>query len=156
MSSPAITVTNLNRRHSLNAPFIKKLISKLLIKEKKGFELEVVFLDNQAMRSINRRYRGEDRPTDVLSFKMGMEVFGVKDRLLGEVLVSSDMASRNAKIFQATFEKEIMRYVVHGILHLFGHKDRTKDEKLRMSGKENRILKNLCRNEDLSRVSTPR
>ena len=118
-------------------------------------ELEVIFLDDNSMRSLNRRFKRRDRPTDVLSFKIDLNTFEAKG-FLGEIFISLDTALSNARAFKATFVDEVVLYLIHGILHLAGYDDEKANERLAMSKKESYILKHLCRNEDLSKVLMPR
>lgn len=152
-----IAVTNLNPRLRLNTNFIKKLTKKILghIKKASNVEIEVVFLDDRVIRRLNKAYRKKDRPTDVLSFNMGAKDFR-SDRIFGEVIISSDTAFRNSKIFKTEFEEEIILCAIHGILHLAGYEDERPKDARRMSGLQNRILRSLCAKEDLSKVSMPR
>ncbi len=151
------TVTNLNRAHKVNGPFIKKIIAEILkfLKQPRIAELEVVFLDDVAIRSLNKKYKKRNSATDDLSFKIDRDEFGVGSSL-GEVFISLDTAFRNAGIFKTTFEEETVLYVIHGILHLFGYDDGKPKDRRRMSKKEEEILEYLCKREDLSKVLMPR
>jgi probable rRNA maturation factor len=153
----SIIVTNCHRSYALNEAFVRKLAAAVvtLIKKKKRADLEIVFLDDRSIRGLNRRYKGEDAPTDVLSFRIDRKEFG-KARFLGEIFISLDTARRNAKVFGAAFEDETVLYVIHGILHLFGYDDKTPGQRARMSKKQDRILGLLCRQETLSKVLTRR
>ena len=156
MSCVKIRISNINRAYKLNEAFIKGTVKKILEIVKPGVaELEVVFLDDNSMRSLNRRFRTRDRSTDVLSFKIDLNEFALKG-FLGEIFISLDTALKNARAFKAGFADEVVLYLVHGILHLAGYDDEKANERLAMSKKESYILKHLCRNEDLSKVLMPR
>lgn len=131
----SIVVKNLNKKFRINEKFIKKTAGDILriIHKQKG--LEIVFLGDKEIKPINRKYKRRNAPTDVLSFELGE---------LGEIIISSDTALKNSEIFHTSFEKEIVLYVIHGILHLFGYDDGTVREKKRMSKKEDVILEALC------------
>lgn len=141
----SIVVRNLNKKHRLNEKFIKKLTADILkiLRKPRSAELEIIFLSDSAIRLLNRRYKGRNISTDVLSFELGE---------LGEVIISSDTALRNSKIFNTSFEEEIVLYIIHGILHLFGYDDESVRAKNRMSKKENGIRERLCGKENLSKV----
>lgn len=145
----SIVVRNLNKKHRLNEKFIKKLTADILkiLRKPRSAELEIIFLSDSAIRLLNRRYKGRNISTDVLSFELGE---------LGEVIISSDTALRNSRIFNTSFEEEIVLYIIHGILHLFGYDDETAGAKNRMSKKENGIRERLCGKENLSKVLTRR
>lgn len=78
-------------------------------------EISVTLLPLDEMRELHRRYRGEDRPTDVLAFDLGGEA------LLGDVYVAPEAAASNAAEHGVRPEEELARLVVHGVLHLLGH-----------------------------------
>lgn len=141
----SIVVRNLNKKHRLNEKFIKKLTADILniLRKPRSAELEIIFLSDSAIRLLNRRYKGRNISTDVLSFELGE---------LGEVIISSDTALRNSRIFSTSFEEEIVLYIIHGILHLFGYDDETAGAKNRMSKKENGIRERICGKENLSKV----
>jgi probable rRNA maturation factor len=152
-----VKVNNLHRSFKINETFATKIAARVLglINKDGRADLEIVFLDDAAIRKLNRAYKGESVPTDVLSFGIDRREFGEK-KFLGEIFISLDTARRNAKIFGAAFEEEVVLYVIHGILHLFGYDDLTAVERARMSRKQERILKALCRQETLSKVLTRR
>lgn len=152
-----IKVINCNKYYSLNVKFIESIASKVLksMKKEKTSEVDIVFMDDAAIKKLNKRYKNEDSPTDVLSFGIDGREF-LRKEVLGEIFISLDTANRNAKLFGVVFEDEIVRYVVHGILHLFGYDDQTKAGKARMWHKQERLLGQLCRQETLSKVLTRR
>ena len=151
-----ITIRNLNKAYRLNEPFIKKMASKAtaLVKKTGPGQLEIVFLNDREMRALNRRYKGTGRSTDVLSFRIDLKEFG-SGGFLGEIAICPDTAIKNARIFKTGFEKEIMLYIIHGILHLCGYADYTRREFARMSKKQEDILNRICKNQKLSKVLMP-
>jgi probable rRNA maturation factor len=85
----------------------------------------VVFVTDHAMRGYNRRYRGIDKPTDVLSFTGG-------DGYLGDILISTETAFEQARRSPSlTFQANIMRLILHGLLHLCGYDHETDDGEMR-------------------------
>ena len=78
-------------------------------------EFSVVLITDETMREYNRRYRGFDKPTDVLSFR-GEQLY------LGDILISSETAYNQARHSRTlTFEKNVRRLILHGLLHLMGY-----------------------------------
>ena len=144
-----VKIFNLNKRYKLNTPRAKKIVEKILrvLKRPRPASIEVVFLDDRAMRVLNKRYKGRDRTTDVLSFDLGRTV---------EVIISLDKARENSKAFGSNFVDEVVLYLIHGILHLSGYDDESPGERLRMSRKELALLEEICEREDLSKVLTRR
>jgi probable rRNA maturation factor len=146
-----IIVNNLNRSFRLDGRLIESLVSAILkeIKKPPATNLELVFLDNKAIRALNRRYIRRDTPTDVISFSL-------KDggSFTGIIYISLDEALKNSRIFHTGLQEEAVLYIIHGILHLFGYNDTRPIDKRRMSNKEKGILKLLCRKADLSKALT--
>lgn len=105
-------------------------------------ELSILFTDNAEIQELNRDYRGKDAPTDVLSFSQieGQEILPF-ETALGDLVVSLERAREQAAEFDNTFEEEIARLLVHGLLHLFGyeHVDVSEAEVLRMQAEEDRL-----------------
>ena len=149
-------VINLHRSYGVNCRRVKRIISRVLkyCGRCDKAEVEIVFLTDKAIKALNKKYKGEDHPTDVLSFDLGGSNFGAGP-LLGEIFISIDRALKNSRIFNTAFEKEFTLYIIHGILHLAGYDDGTKKERSRMDRKQKAILKDLCKKEDLSKVLTP-
>ena len=149
-------VINLHRGYRVNSRLVKRIISHVLkyCGRCDKAEVEIVFLTDKAIKALNKKYKGEDRPTDVLSFDLGGSSFGAGP-FLGEIFISIDKALKNSKIFNTAFEKEFTLYIIHGILHLAGYDDETGKGQARMDRKQKAILKDLCKKEDLSKVLTP-
>lgn len=78
-------------------------------------ELSVTFLTAESMRALNRDYHGVDDLTDVLAFGLG------EDPLVGDIYISPDAAEASARELGLDPDEEILRLVIHGILHLLGH-----------------------------------
>lgn len=101
-----------------------------------------MFVGDEIMRELNRRFRGLDRTTDVLSFPMqeGLDS-GVHPFLLGDVVISMDAASRQARRRRHSLEKEMDVLLIHGVLHLLGY-DHTGSERQRreMRRRERQLL----------------
>jgi len=104
-------------------------------------ELSLVFVTDSYIRKLNRRYRNIDSKTDVLAFSM-REGKGLskKSPILGDVVISTETAKREASKRNIPVHKEIALYVVHGILHLLGYKDKTAADRKKMKRKELKLL----------------
>ncbi|MDP2912994.1 MAG: rRNA maturation RNase YbeY [Candidatus Omnitrophota bacterium] len=168
----SIEILNLNRAFRINEKFLKKIVLEILayIKKTGSVEIEIVFLDDRAIRVFNKKYKGRNASTDVLSFKLGVAEFGRRPsaslgtspeivegrRFLGEILISSETAFANSKVFGTEFYEELVLYVIHGILHLFGYDDKSAKDKIKMSKEEEKLLGFLCKRQKLSEVLTPR
>lgn len=96
--------------------------------------VNVLITNNREMRGLNRRFRGKDAPTDVLSFPAVPELPG---KLAGDLAISGDIAAENAKQLGHTVEDEVKILILHGVLHLAGYDHETDDRK--MGRKEARL-----------------
>ena len=84
--------------------------------------LSLSLVGDDAIRSLNRTYRGKDCATDVLSFPLdGDAASNSRERLLGDVVISVDTARRQAAQYGAPLQRELYRLLIHGLLHLKGH-----------------------------------
>src|SRR6185295_13836456 len=79
-------------------------------------ELSILLVNDREMRALNRRYRGIDRPTDVLAFAQREGAGGMPDGLLGDVVISVDTARRQARSGRRPLGREAERLLVHGLL----------------------------------------
>ena len=141
-----ISVSNLNKKHRINKKFVEEIARDILkILKKQNTELEIVFLGDTAIRSVNAKYKHSDKPTDVLSFDLGS---------CAQILISSDTALKNSRAFDTSFEEELILYVIHGILHLFDYDDEKPLDRSKMFVKQNSILETLCAKVKLSKVLT--
>ena len=94
--------------------------------------LSIVFVGARRMRAINKKYLKHDYVTDVLSFDLGDQI--------SEIIICPQIANANAKAHQTSTEKEIILYVIHGILHLAGYDDQDSLKRIQMQRMENELL----------------
>lgn len=90
---------------------------------RKGMEISLLLCDDGFMRDLNRRYRGRDRPTDVLSFRQADGEESMPEaggRVAGDIVISLETMRRNALAGGRDMEEELKRLLVHGLLHLSG------------------------------------
>lgn len=100
-----------------------------------GWEFSITLCDNSYIHTINREYRDQDKPTDVITFVMSDEPFPMESQEeelynAGDIIISLDTVKENSKYFNVDEEEELKRVVIHGILHLKGldHKTNNADE----------------------------
>jgi probable rRNA maturation factor len=109
--------------------------------ELRDVELSVLLTDDPGIRTLNRRWRRKDRPTDVLSFPGGAPAPGGTGPLhLGDVILSLDTARRQARAHRRSLAGELDLYLAHGLLHLLGHDHHRRRDAERMAALEVRLL----------------
>jgi len=100
--------------------------------------LSVSLVGDKEMRKLNKKYFMKDTPTDVISFPMEENIRnGI---LLGDVVVCVPQAQRAAKENNQTVSEELSLYLIHGILHLIGERDKTPAEAGRIAEKQKSLL----------------
>lgn len=101
-------------------------------------ELSVTLVDDERIAQIHVDYMDIPGPTDVISFPLGDPEDPIP--ILGEVVVSVDTAAREAEERGITLREELLRYVVHGTLHLFGYDDHEPDDYAVMHARQEELL----------------
>lgn len=107
-------------------------------------ELSVHLVDDPGITTLNRDYRGLDRPTDVLAFTLdgaeGEDRADAPPRQLGDVVISLDTAARQARAGRRSLRREVAWLLAHGLLHLVGYDHRTRAQKRRMDARARSLL----------------
>lgn len=98
-------------------------------------EIAYIFCDDSKILEINKTYLQHDYYTDIITFD-----YCEGDVLNGDIFISLDTVSSNAKEFDVTFDEELHRILIHGILHLCGQTDKTPESRLKMTRKEDEAL----------------
>ena len=130
---------------------IRRCCQAVLVEEHFGqdAEVSVSFVSNAEIRRLNRIYRQKDRATDVLSFPLGQDGHYDTNQetgcaLLGDVVISLEMAVKQANMYGHSLEREIGFLTVHSMLHLLGYDHETSPlEERKMREKEEEVLGEL-------------
>ena len=101
-------------------------------------DINYIFVDDETMLDINRRFIGHDYYTDHIGFD-----YSEDDALSGDIYISLDTVKTNAEKFGATFDEELRRVIIHGLLHLCGLRDKTDEERQQMQNAEDKALNAL-------------
>lgn len=110
------------------------------VPKKQGI-LNVIFINDDYIRSLNKQYRDKDEPTDVLSFSyLGAPDFK-ETGLIGEVYISVPTAKRQAGDYKHPLSDELNRLFVHGVLHVFAYDHETERDYKEMKKVEDEVLK---------------
>ena len=102
-------------------------------------DITFVFCDDNYILKINKEFLDHDTYTDIITFD-----YSVGNEIISEIYVSTDRVEENAKKYKQTFENEIHRVMIHGVLHLCGYNDKLAEEKQIMRDKENHYLSLLA------------
>jgi rRNA maturation RNase YbeY len=118
------------------------VVEAVLRGERREASISVTFLGRDAMRRLNARYKGHDRPTDVLAFALD----GPDGRAVGDVYVCTVVAAREARAREIAVEEELIRLVVHGTLHALGreHPEGTDRTRSAMWRRQERYVETLA------------
>ena len=121
--------------------YLFKICKHLLINKA---SINLIVTDNEYIQKINKDYRNKDKPTDVISFVYIDPPFpdiNSKNKFLGDIFISLEKASSQAKDYEVTLKDEIKRLLVHGVLHLIGYDhERSKEDEYEMRNKEEEVL----------------
>jgi probable rRNA maturation factor len=145
----SVYLHNATRKHRIGTRRIERALRGLLAAiGRPAATVSLSFVGDRAMRRLNREHRGKDRTTDVLSFPMyepfnvpRQPVAGEPELMLGDIIISLDVAARQAAAYDAALDAEIERLLVHGVLHLLGHDHEEPDERRRMVREERKLAK---------------
>jgi rRNA maturation RNase YbeY len=123
-------------------PKVKKRITSSWIKqvifleEKRVGDISFIFCSDEYLLDVNRKYLNHDYFTDIITFD---DVEG--DVINGDIFISVDRVKENSNEFATSFDDEVHRILIHGVLHLLGYKDKAKKDKNLMTEKEDLYLK---------------
>ncbi len=118
---------------------ISKWIGQTIISE--GFEegeISYVFCDDEFLLKLNIEFLNHDTLTDIISFD-----YTIGKEINGEIFISVERVKENAETFNESFDTELRRVIIHGILHYCGHSDKSEDSNQEMRLLENKYLKNF-------------
>ncbi|MCX8073708.1 MAG: rRNA maturation RNase YbeY [Candidatus Binatia bacterium] len=141
-----VTVVSARPKRGLRVRALRAFVQRALelVQEPEG-EVCVQLVDDATIHALNRRYRGKDRPTDVLAFaaREGPRVPG-DEQWLGDIVISVETAERQAREHGHSLLREVHCLTVHGLLHLLGYDhERSAAEARRMRRKERWLLRAL-------------
>ena len=127
--------------YSQDSSIDKRAVHSLITALKEEYQLDITslsisFIKSSELLKINREYLGHDYETDIITFN-----YSKKKKIIdGEILISFEEAKQNAKKYNVSFEKELMRLVIHGVLHLLRFDDKNAISKKIMKKEENKLI----------------
>jgi probable rRNA maturation factor len=144
-----VSLFNRQRTRKLDTRKLRRL-SLALLREVGVTEAElgVTFVDDPEMTRVNESFLGHEGSTDVITFDHAelsptLRTPDPRPKIHGELFICVDEAVRQAKRFRTTWQSEVFRYIVHGVLHLLGHDDHRATDRRRMKREEERLVKML-------------
>lgn len=137
-------VKNLNI-NSLSCIEVNKIQSHKIVNELKKLlnfniaSLQINFVNSDFITPINNEYLNHNYSTDIITF----DYSGKENEFVGEIYISVSDAQKNAASYKVSLDTEILRLIIHGILHLLGFEDLEKSDKKEMKAKENELVNKL-------------
>lgn len=112
-------------------------ISKVILSENKSEgDINYIFCDDNYLVNLNEQYLNHDTLTDIISFD-----YSIGNEIHGDIFISIERVLENALDYKVTFEQELQRVLVHGVLHYCGYKDKSEEEATLMRNKEDEKIK---------------
>jgi probable rRNA maturation factor len=129
-----IEIQNLDSNFKrMDKKFLISVADAVLSKEKvsKKVDISVVIVDEKEIHRLNKQYRKKDKPTDVLSFGSIKDFLSIESFVLPEIVICPEEVKKNAEELNVTFKNELVKVLIHGILHLldFDHEKNEEDAK---------------------------
>ena len=155
-----VTFANRQRSRTINLHRFRSLVRLLLgeLLELRTADLGISLVAAPEMARLNETFLQHAGSTDVITFdyadhvsRLTLHASGIQ----GEIIICVDEAITQARRFHTTWQSELVRYVVHGVLHLLGHDDRTPAARRTMKRAENRLLRSLAAAFDFRQFSRP-
>ena len=147
-----LVLRNRQRAQKIDVHYLRRIIRSFLIEDLSlpEFELGVHLVDEPQIIRLNETYLRHAGATDVISFDYAdSDVMGA---IFGDIFVCVPVALGQAGRFRTSWQDEVVRYIVHGVLHLLGYDDRTARARRRMKGEENRLVSRLSERFEFKRV----
>lgn len=143
-----VFITNEQDKIEIPAEWEEKInqVAAICLREEQlpeDVEVDLLFVDNEAIREMNLEYRDKDSPTDVLSFPMyepDEEIDDEEEVLLGDIVISLERAQEQCEEYGHSLEREVMYLLVHGLLHLAGYDHMEEEDKKVMRAQEEKLL----------------
>jgi probable rRNA maturation factor len=107
---------------------------------KKLGQIDYIFCSDEHLLQMNKQYLNHHTLTDIITFDYSNELTA---EVAGEIYISINRVRENAEVFKCTFNDELHRVMIHGVLHLCGFKDKTKNQKQIMRAQEDEAIKAL-------------
>jgi probable rRNA maturation factor len=151
-----LEILNRQRTKKINTRLLKRIVFELFAElQIETAELGINLVAAREMTLLNETFLHHAGSTDVITFNHQDEAIHPEDEpvLHGELFVCVDEAILQAKRFRSSWQSEVVRYIVHGILHLLGHDDLRAGRRRRMKREENRLVRRLAKKISFAQLS---
>jgi probable rRNA maturation factor len=164
----ALIISNGQRVRRIDVSYLRRVTRALLdhLLPAGAYDLAIHLVAEPEITRLNEQHLGHKGPTDVITFDYGGQQHLDPGILLepgasnlefpvalhGEIFVCIEVAIRQARRFRTTWKSEVIRYIIHGILHLKGFDDRRAADRRIMKREESRLLRHLSRKFDFSKL----
>ena len=123
--------------HTIDTSPLKKWLNRVMVSlGVSNFAITYVLVSDEALLEINRKYLDHDYYTDIVTFDMS----DTEETVEGDLFVSLDRIKDNASNLSVSFDTELKRVLVHGVLHLVGYDDKDEKHQAEMRKKEDELL----------------
>jgi probable rRNA maturation factor len=151
-----VIIANRQRTKKINLRPLKKIANALLVElEINEAELGINLVSTREMTLINETFLKHEGSTDVITFDHAEKRKAEsrkRKQLHGELFICVDDAILQATQFRTNWQSEIVRYIIHGILHLLGHDDSRADLRRKMKRQENFLLRKISKKFSLAQI----
>lgn len=129
----------------LSAKAVGAAVAEMQLSGQNPSELSLLFTDDSQIEQLNKNWRGQEKPTNVLSFPVVAATPGTAlEPMLGDIILSFETVGREAALENKPFDHHLTHLIVHGFLHLLGYDHQTEIEAGQMEALEQRILRRLA------------
>ncbi|MDX1952340.1 MAG: rRNA maturation RNase YbeY [Verrucomicrobiota bacterium] len=144
IAAPGVTelyIYNRQKGYCIDRHLLRQITEALLQRELglKRYDLGIYLVGSKKSAEINSSYLGHEGPTDVITFPYDSPA----NLLHGELFVCIEVAELQSHEFNTSWQQELIRYVVHGVLHLQGYDDLTSEKRKKMKRVEDQLVKRL-------------
>lgn len=116
---------------------IKSWIKRVIETEnQKVGQVDIIFCSDEYLLEMNTKYLNHNYLTDIITFGLSED----PKKISGDLFISIERVEENSQTYNTTFDEELRRVIVHGVLHLIGYDDKQKSDKQVMTGKEDIYL----------------
>lgn len=124
------------KKPSIDYSLLKRIVKEQILEANLRLGvLNFIFCSDDHLLSINKEFLQHDYYTDVITFD-----YTLKDVISGDVFISVDRVINNSEFYHENLDSELVRVIMHGLLHLLGYNDKTPEEVVVMRGKESFLI----------------